>query len=48
LSIFFGNQAVQIIDSAGDGTELIGKLNSSGITREQRTKVVSMLVPFLK
>ena len=48
LTIFFGDKAVQMIDSAGDGTELLGKLNSIGISREQGTKVVTMLVSFLK
>ena len=48
LSIFFGDKAVQMIDSAGDGTELLGKLNGIGITREQGTKVVILLVSFLK
>ncbi len=48
VSMFFGDKAVQMIDSAGDGTELLGKLNGIGITREQGTKVVSMLVSFMK
>lgn len=48
LSIFFGEKAVELIDSAGDGTELIGKLNTIGISREQGTKVISMLVSFMK
>ena len=48
LSMLFGDKAVQMIDSAGDGTELLGKLNAIGITREQGTNVVSMLVSFMK
>lgn len=48
LSIFFGDKALQMIDSAGDGTELLGKLNAIGISREQGTKVVAMLVSFMK
>jgi hypothetical protein len=37
-----------MIDSAGDGTELMGKLNAIGISHEQGTKVVTILVSFLK
>jgi hypothetical protein len=48
LSMFFGDKAAQMIDSAGDGTELMGKLNGIGITRDQGTKVVTMLVSFMK
>ena len=48
LSMFFGDKAVQMIDSAGDGTELLGKLHSIGMTHDQGTKVVAMLISFLK
>jgi hypothetical protein len=48
LSLFFGDKAVQMIDSAGDGTELLGKLSAIGISREQGSKVVAMLVSFMK
>ena len=48
LSMFFGAEAVKMIDSAGDGAELLGNLNTIGITKEQGTKVVTMLVSFMK
>jgi hypothetical protein len=48
LVVLFGASAVQMIDSAGDGAELIGKLNGLGITKEQGTKVVTMLISFMK
>jgi hypothetical protein len=48
LSIFFGDKANALIESAGDGAELLDKLKGLGITSEQGTKVVTMLVSFLK
>lgn len=48
LSLFFGDKANAMIDSAGDGAELMGKLKGLGITNEQGAKVVSMLVSFIK
>lgn len=48
LSIFFGESAVQMIDSAGDGAELVGKLNKLGLSTEQGKQMVSMLISFMK
>jgi hypothetical protein len=48
LSLFFGDKANALIESAGDGAELLGKLKGLGITSEQGAKVVTMLVSFLK
>jgi hypothetical protein len=48
LSMFFGDQAVKMIDSAGDGAELLGSLDKIGISKDQGTKVVTMLVSFMK
>jgi hypothetical protein len=48
LSMFFGDQAVKMIDSAGDGAELLGNLNKIGISKDQGTKVVTVIVSFMK
>lgn len=48
LTSVFGEASAKLIDSAGDGADLIGKLNSLGISTEQATKMVQMLLGFMK
>jgi len=48
LSTFFGENAVQMIDTIKDGAELSAVLNKIGIDNEKGVKMVKMLVDFLK
>lgn len=48
LSTFFGENAVQMLDSAKDGAELVTVMDKLGITKEQGIKMAKMLVDLVK
>jgi len=48
LTRFFGDSAVKLLDSAGDGAELASVFRSLGMNREQGTKMVAMFVDYAK
>jgi hypothetical protein len=48
LTRFFGDSAVKLLDSAGDGAELASVFRNLGINREQGTKMVAMFVDYAK
>ena len=48
LSTFFGENAVQMIDTIADGAELSAVLNKIGIDNENGVKIVKMLIEFMK
>jgi nucleoid DNA-binding protein len=48
LGMVFGEGAVKMIDSAGGGVEVAGIMNKLGISQEQGTQIVSMLISFMK
>ena len=48
ISTFFGENAMQMIDTLQDGAELSAVLNKLGIDNEKGVKIVTMLVEFMK
>mmetsp|Transcript_18248 Transcript_18248/g.30276 ORF Transcript_18248/g.30276 Transcript_18248/m.30276 type:complete len:175 (+) Transcript_18248:105-629(+) len=48
LSTFFGEGAVKMLESAGDGAELSGLLGNLGVSRDQGISMTQMLVDFMK
>lgn len=48
LSTFFGENAVQMIDTISDGAELSAVLKKIGIDNEKGVKIVKMLIEFMK
>lgn len=48
LSPFLPASVMGMIESAGDGAELVGFMNKLGVTTEQGKSIVTMLITFMK
>ena len=48
LTLVFGEQATKMLESTGEGVELAGMLNKLGLSKEQGTTMVTMLINFMR
>jgi hypothetical protein len=48
LERFFGPDAAKLISSVGDGAELVALLHRLGVSREQGTQMVNMVLQFVQ
>jgi hypothetical protein len=48
IKTFFGENAIKMIKSAGEGVEVAGMMEQLGISKEQATSIAKMLVSFMK
>eukprot|EP00978_Attheya_sp_CCMP212_P029522 scaffold105105_cov62-Attheya_sp.AAC.3 len=48
ISMLFGEGAIKMLTTAGDGAEVLSMLEKAGLTTEQTKSIVTMLIDFMK
>jgi ribosomal protein L13E len=48
ISMLFGEGAIKMLTTAGDGAEVLAMLEKAGLTTEQTKSIVTMLIDFMK